>query len=243
MPNVLYVGNLPAEANAAALRAHFREYGEVSDVRVVGDAESIASRRFALVTMASPKAAARAVARSNGAFLEGRELRVSVLEGHVLPGTRSEPQKATERPLTAPVPLRAPVTRAEVRERERERERERPERAPGGRRGDEASKEKPAVRITQQFRERHNMTYELDCSGTALVVRVFFPTDGPGAEWRIEASAAGAEGHDLASAAALSREQALQRVAQHWQEADASPARTKLDWAAVAQAMAAVRAI
>jgi RNA recognition motif-containing protein len=237
MRNVLYVGNLPVDTNAGALRAYFTEYGDVSDVRIVADARNVAARRFALVTMASPRAATRAVSLSNGAFLDGRELRVSILEGQVLPGTRIDAPAPPDRPLPAPAPAPrdAPMSRG--------REAERAERPAGARRREEASKEKPAVRITQQFRERHNMTYELDCSGTVLVVRVFFPADEPGAEWRIDATAAGANGHDVASASAASREQALQRVAQHWQRADAPTERAQLDWAAVAQAMAAVRAI
>src|ERR1041385_6075397 len=39
------------------------------------------------------------------------------------------------------------------------------------------------ARITVQFREPANMTYELDCGGVALVVRVFFQTDD--GKWRI----------------------------------------------------------
>lgn len=96
-----------------------------------------------------------------------------------------------------------------------------------------------AVRITQQFRERHNMTYEIDCSGIPLVLRVFFPLDDASrTEWRIEASA----GETRAVASASSRAQALQQVAQNWR--DTMPLdRPNLDWSGVAQAMTSVRAI
>src|SRR5258708_6139402 len=33
-----------------------------------------------------------------------------------------------------------------------------------------------AIAITQQYRERNNMTYELDCAGQTLILRVFFPS-------------------------------------------------------------------
>ena len=45
------------------------------------------------------------------------------------------------------------------------------------------------VRVTHQFRERYNITYELDCSGTALVVRTFASPEGAAAEWRVEVRA------------------------------------------------------
>ena len=32
---------------------------------------------------------------------------------------------------------------------------------------------RPTTTITQQFRESRNMTYELDCAGSPLIVRVF----------------------------------------------------------------------
>lgn len=100
-------------------------------------------------------------------------------------------------------------------------------------------RERP-VRIVQQFRERHNMTYEIDCSGTPLVLRVFFPPeDAPSGQWRIEASAGQTQ---PVSASAASRAQALQSVAQCWR--DRTPETVaNLDWNGVTQAMTSVRAI
>ena len=106
------------------------------------------------------------------------------------------------------------------------------------------AKEPISVRITQQFRERNNMTYELDCSGTPLVVRVFFPAVGADtdASWRIEACA----GHPLqavtAGASGLSRAEAFQSIARDWHLAMPSAA-SDLDWNGIARVLAAVRAI
>lgn len=97
-----------------------------------------------------------------------------------------------------------------------------------------------SVRIVQQFRERHNMTYEIDCSGTPLVLRVFFPPEGaPNGQWRIEASAGQSQ---PISGSASSRAQALQNVAQSFRDANTT-AVANLDWNGVAQAMTSVRAI
>lgn len=104
-----------------------------------------------------------------------------------------------------------------------------------------AAKEKVAVsvRITQQFRERNNMTYELDCCGVPLVLRIFFPVD---AQWRIEASSGLAPTAWVATASALSRTEAMQALARNWRNATPATA-SNLDWTAVECAMVAVRAI
>lgn len=44
---------------------------------------------------------------------------------------------------------------------------------------------KSKVKIVQQYRERGNMTYELDCNGTPLLVCI---VQDDGEQWRIEAS-------------------------------------------------------
>jgi hypothetical protein len=104
-------------------------------------------------------------------------------------------------------------------------------------------KELASVRITHQFRERNNMTYELDCLGIPLVLRVFFPVAADvGACWRIEAQT----GHPLqglaATASASSRAEAFRSIARDWHLALPSAA-SDLDWNGIAAAMTAVRAI
>lgn len=102
--------------------------------------------------------------------------------------------------------------------------------------------EKSRARITQQFREARNMTYELECSGVPLILRVFPPSGSPN-EWKIEARASDAVDAVVATATAASRPQALDRVAEWWRDNATTRALATYDWNAVAQAMAAVRAI
>jgi RNA recognition motif-containing protein len=80
MGNRLYVGNLSFHTTADALRESFAEFGEVTDVHVVTDRESGQSRGFAFVTMGTTQAASAAIAKMNGAQLEGRALRVNEAE-------------------------------------------------------------------------------------------------------------------------------------------------------------------
>jgi hypothetical protein len=90
------------------------------------------------------------------------------------------------------------------------------------------------TKITIQFREIENMTYELDCAGTALVVRVFFPTTA--GQWRIVAQTS-------AGANEPSRVEALRGIARACREGEAGHLLGRIDWTAVETAMAEVRAV
>ena len=115
-----------------------------------------------------------------------------------------------------------------------------PEREPGRTRN--KTRELPPVRITQQFRESRNMTYELECSGVSLVLRFFYPIpDGPN-EWRIEARAGQLEDGGVATASARSRKLALEGIAGCW-DASVPKAVAGVDWKAVNEALTAVRAL
>lgn len=47
------------------------------------------------------------------------------------------------------------------------------------------------ARITQQFRELENTTYELDCSGVPLAIRIISPVgNSTTSTWRVEISGA-----------------------------------------------------
>ncbi len=96
------------------------------------------------------------------------------------------------------------------------------------------------VKIAQQFRERTNMTYELDCAGAPLIVRVF-PTDDD--RWRIEARTSDRDDATVITGAAATRREALADVARGWREHTASMALPVLDWDAVTTAMSDVRAV
>lgn len=96
------------------------------------------------------------------------------------------------------------------------------------------------ARMTVQFREPRNMTYELDCAGTTLAIRVFFPNAA--GEYRIVAQTSGAGDAPGADATAASRVDALRAVARFCKDGGA-PALAHVDWTAVERAMAKVRAL
>ena len=98
----------------------------------------------------------------------------------------------------------------------------------------------PSVKVTQQFRERHNMTYDLDCLGVPLTVRVF-PEEGE--QWRIEARMNDTPEAVVSSASASSRRAALDEVGRRWHEKAAALSLPNFDWAAIATAMDTVRAL
>ena len=73
----LYVGNLPFKANEDDLRAHFSQYGSVTDVYVAMDRMTGRPRGFAFVTMATAEEAKLAAEKINGSDFEGRQLTVN----------------------------------------------------------------------------------------------------------------------------------------------------------------------
>jgi RNA recognition motif-containing protein len=75
MSKNLYVGNLPFSATADALRETFGQYGTVTSAQVVSDRETGRSRGFGFVEMAN--GGDEAIARLNGAQLDGRTLTVN----------------------------------------------------------------------------------------------------------------------------------------------------------------------
>ncbi len=80
MGNRLYVGNLSFNSTSETVRAAFEEIGEVTDVHLVTDRETGRPRGFGFVTMGTAEAAAEAIARMDGATLDGRALRVNEAE-------------------------------------------------------------------------------------------------------------------------------------------------------------------
>jgi RNA recognition motif-containing protein len=99
------------------------------------------------------------------------------------------------------------------------------------------------ISIVQQYRERANMTYELNCAGQPLILRIFFPpSDEPGS-WRIDARTSDSPQAAAISAVATSRPAAFSEVAAAWDESAGTGRIPKLDWVAVKAAMHTVRAI
>ncbi len=77
----LYVGNLPYDADEAALRAAFSQDGRtVERVHVVMDRETQRPRGFAFIEMASDDQARAAMAAMDGAVFGTRQLRVTEAE-------------------------------------------------------------------------------------------------------------------------------------------------------------------
>jgi hypothetical protein len=123
--------------------------------------------------------------------------------------------------------------------RDEPRERDGNER--GGRGRSSEPKEDSPARMTVQFREAANMTYELDCAGNALVLRVFFPTES--GQWRILAQAGSAADAPSSDSTAPSRLEALRNIASASRDGNLAPALGRIDWNAVEQAMTKVRAV
>jgi hypothetical protein len=116
---------------------------------------------------------------------------------------------------------------------------------PEGRKPPSPAKGAPgkAITITQQYRERHNMTYELDCAGEALVLRMFFPPEAGPVEWRIEARGKGAGEAVVIDRVAATRELAFQAVCGAWPTTSVPAAGAGYDWEGVTQVLRSVRAL
>ncbi|HVY30932.1 MAG TPA: RNA-binding protein [Polyangiaceae bacterium] len=97
----------------------------------------------------------------------------------------------------------------------------------------------PRVAITQQYRDRRGLTYELSCSGKLLTLRFIFPLDDAQA-WQVEARTLPGP-PSAVTASAMTREQALLALI------DASVGgplgAAELDWAEVAAVLRSVRAL
>jgi hypothetical protein len=102
-------------------------------------------------------------------------------------------------------------------------------------------KEPPsAVRIAQQYRDRHGMFYELDSAGLRVTLKFVFPQH-EGDAWRVQAAAAGEQLGDV-EAAAHTREQALTALSEQCGPSSSSQLAGVL-WPEVAAVLKSVRAI
>ena len=96
----LYVGNLPYDADEAALRAAFAQDGRaVERVHIVIDRETQRPRGFAFVEMATEEQAKQAIATLDGTVLGTRQLRVTEAEDRRPsgPGGTTGPRSAAPR--------------------------------------------------------------------------------------------------------------------------------------------------
>ena len=68
----LFVGNLPFSSTEDAVRAHFAQFGEVQQVRIMTDRDTGKPRGFAFVQMTNDEEALKAVAENTLGFPEHR---------------------------------------------------------------------------------------------------------------------------------------------------------------------------
>ena len=73
----IFVGNLSFQTTQADLEAAFGQYGTVERVNMVTDRDTGQMRGFAFVEMTDRAAAEAAIARLNGAELNGRTMNVN----------------------------------------------------------------------------------------------------------------------------------------------------------------------
>ena len=106
-------------------------------------------------------------------------------------------------------------------------------------------RDEESVRITQQFRARDAMVYDLRGSAGRLTLRVTGRGggDGPPTEWRIEASTSSSPDAVVVAEGGATRAEALRALGRSWNEKRLANSLPSFDWASVARAMAAVRAI
>jgi hypothetical protein len=105
-------------------------------------------------------------------------------------------------------------------------------------------KPRPAVRITNQFRKRQAMVYDLSCEEIRLTIEVTArENDDQLGEWNVEAHARQTQEQASIDAPGATRSDALRAVAQSWTAKQGSGGFPILDWEGVAEALLAVRAI
>jgi hypothetical protein len=104
--------------------------------------------------------------------------------------------------------------------------------------------EEEGLRITQQFRSRDAMVYDLKSVSGRLTLRVTGREDDDGtAQWRIEAATSSSPDAISVAESAATRAEALRAVGRSWAEKRLAHNLPVFDWDAVARALAAVRAI
>jgi len=72
----LYVSNLGFSVEESALNNLFKEYGNVSSVKIIMDKITNRSRGFAFIEMADVQQAEKAIKELNGTMVDGRQMKV-----------------------------------------------------------------------------------------------------------------------------------------------------------------------
>ena len=78
MSSKLYVGNLKYEVTEEDLERLFKDYGEITSVKVIRDKFTGRSKGFAFVEMANDEAAKNAINSLDGNDFEGRNIKINI---------------------------------------------------------------------------------------------------------------------------------------------------------------------
>ena len=78
MSSKLYVGNLKYEVTEEDLERLFKEFGEITSVKVIRDKFTGRSKGFAFVEMANDEAAKNAINSLDGNDFEGRNIKINI---------------------------------------------------------------------------------------------------------------------------------------------------------------------
>jgi hypothetical protein len=106
-------------------------------------------------------------------------------------------------------------------------------------------KEDPKTRITNQFRRREVMVYDLASDGAQLTISIApcaANLDGTG-EWRAEIYAREAPERPTVALTGATRDAAIRAVGEAWTAKNRAFGFPKLDWEAIERVLRAVRAI
>jgi hypothetical protein len=103
---------------------------------------------------------------------------------------------------------------------------------------------RPAVRITNQFRKREAMVYDLCCEEVRLTIEVTGRQNEDGlGEWTVEAHARQSAEKPAIVQPGVTRSEALRAVAREWAAKQGAYGFPPVDWEAISTAMLGVRAI
>lgn len=100
----------------------------------------------------------------------------------------------------------------------------------------------PKVRITNQFHDNQGMVYDLKCDTTRITISLG-ATSKAETEWNIEAMVKQVPEPHVVRAVGTSKSDALRAIAETWRSHGEAAGFPLLDWAAIRDALSAVRAI
>lgn len=107
-----------------------------------------------------------------------------------------------------------------------------------------SAKGKASVRITDQYRDRDVIVYELSCEGTRLAVRFLpRPPDGEGAAWTVDVRTNERENSVIVTGAGDTRAAALREAGGAWANALRSRPYPAFEWNAISEALEMVKAL